>query len=139
MALQGDELKYSALFAGLKPELIKTKITDPMKKLNSGEKLSGNTLIFLVPFKYHDSKAYNQKLLNEYDNVIVLQRNQNSYESIDKAFSKIIPLTGDCSAVDFLYFKSDLRKNNSKDKEKYLKYSDTLKKNSLNSKAIILQ
>lgn len=139
MALQGSELKYSALFAGLEPDFIKSKISQSMKKLNSGEKLTGKTLIFLVPFKYQDSKAYNQKFLNEYDNVIVLQRDQNSYESIDKAFSKIIPLTGECSAVDFLYFKADLRKNNSKDKEKYLKYSDTLKKNSLNSKTFILQ
>ena len=139
LAFQGIDLKNSALFAALEPELIKTKIAAPMKKINSEEKLSGKTLIMMVPFKHHDSNSYNQKLLNEYDNVIVIQREKDAYGILDKTFTKIIPFVSECSDVDLLYFKSDIRKNNSKDKEKYTKYSSMLKRYCLNSKVFILE
>lgn len=127
LALQKTELKYSALFASLDTEIINSKMKAPMKKINSGEKISGKTLIFISPFAYHDNKSYNQKLFDEYDNVLVVQRSQNSFEELEKAFAKILPFLDDGSTVDLCYFQSDIRKNNSNDKERYLRYSSEIK------------
>ena len=139
LALQGAELKHSALFASLDTEILNSKIKAPMKKINSGQKISGKTLIFISPFAYHDNKSYNQKLFDEYDNVLVLQRNQSSFEDLEKAFAKIIPLLDESSTADLCYFQSDIRKNNSKDKERYLKYSGKLKNTCQNSSVIIFK
>ena len=110
-----------------------------MKKINSGQKISGKTLIFISPFAYHDNKSYNQKLFDEYDNVLVLQRNQTSFEDLEKAFAKIIPLLDESSTADLCYFQSDIKKNNSKDKERYLKYSGKLKNTCQTSSVIIFK
>ena len=129
--IQGTEMTNCALFRGLSLEKMNQKIIEPMKKLSEGKTLSGKTIIIINPYKgkqfsglqqeiftfdcFNGKKycvngeyyRYDKSFFEYYDNIIILQKQEENLNCIDTAFNNMkLSLLG-CSEVDLMLFSTD--------------------------------
>ena len=129
--IQETDMTNSALLRGLPLEALTTKVIEPMQKIVQGETLSGKTLVIINPYKgkkfaglqklifssdsFNGKKyqvngeyyRYDKSLYEYYDNLIILQKEENDLNCIDTAFNKMKPSLLGCAEVDLMLFSTD--------------------------------
>jgi TPR repeat protein len=135
--IQNAPVTYSALLRGLTYEQLKTKILVPEQKILKGEKLKGKTLVIINPYRgkkltgtqdaiytsdlmldkrnriYDEWLKYDTSFFGYYDNIILLQKEEENLNSVDTAFKKIMPCLMECTQADLFIFSTDYFKNDS--------------------------
>ncbi len=135
--IQGTEMTNSALLRGLKLEKITSQIIEPMKKVSEGKALSGKTIVIINPYKgkqysgiqqeiftydcFNGKKycvngeyyRYDKSFFEYYNNIIILQKQEENLNSIDTAFKKLMPCLAGCDEVDLMLFSTDYFKEDS--------------------------
>ena len=126
--LQGLRNMNIRLIDSFSLETITQKIIEPMKKINSGETLSGNTLIILNPdmdqnfeslqshvlytncftgTKYRVNGLYyryDEAFFDHYDNLIMIKVQKDSFETLNNAFARMKQALSGSSQVDIMLF-----------------------------------
>jgi TPR repeat protein len=135
--IQGTEMTNSALLRGLKLEQINSQIIEPMKKVAEGKSLSGKTIVIINPYKgkqysgiqqeiftydcFNSKKycvngeyyRYDKSFFEYYNNIILLQKQEENLNSVDTAFQKLMPCLAGCDEVDLMLFSTDYFKEDS--------------------------
>ncbi|MCR4714104.1 MAG: SUMF1/EgtB/PvdO family nonheme iron enzyme, partial [Treponemataceae bacterium] len=126
--LQGLREMNPKLISNYLVDKIETKIILPMRKINSGETLSGNTLIIVNPYtgqkldnlqnhifsnktfdgtKYYvngEYYRYDEAFYDHYDNIILLKDQKDSFGTLNTAFANMKEALSECSEVDLMLF-----------------------------------